>query len=230
MRVLGIIPARGGSKGVPGKNIKLLNGQPLINYTIEVAQKATKINRLVVNSDSDEILYIASQSGVNCSKRPPELATDTASIVDAILYELQQTNEEFDYVILLQPTSPFRTPHHLDEAIDAIIKSKANSLISVTEMDDVHPARMYNLADDGNTLESLFPLWETARRQDIPPVYYRNGSIYITKTEALLQSRSVMCSPSVPYIMDKKYLANIDDERDWIIAEAILANHSKQVR
>lgn len=233
MKILGIIPARGGSKGVPGKNIKPLNGKPLIHYTTEVAQRVSLFDDLIVSSDSDEILEKAAETGVSFSKRPGVLATDSANVVDAIIYEIHQaevrSGEKYDYVVILQPTSPFREVYHVEEAIRKMIKSGANSLISVTLLDDLHPARMYN-TDCNSELKSLFPQWEAVRRQDIPPVYYRNGSIYITKIDALVQSMSIMCKPSVPYIMEKKYLVNIDDERDWIIAEAILAKNSKLVK
>ena len=227
MSVLAIIPARGGSKGVPGKNGKELNGKPLIHYSIDVALGVPVISDVVVSSDCDKILSVSAREGVFCSKRPEYLAGDSSNVIDTILYEIEEakkrTGKNYEYVLLLQPTSPFREVFHILEAIEKIQQSKANSLISVTAMDDIHPARMYNVNSDG-LIQSLFPEWETARRQDIPPVFYRNGAIYLAKISAVIETRSVMCKPSLPYVMDTKYLANIDNERDWIIAEALAKN------
>lgn len=230
--VLAIVPARGGSKGIPGKNVKLLDGKPLLAYTLETALLATKITAVCVSSDSDVILRAASAfPSVYAHKRNPDIAQDTSPITEAIedvLNHYERKGRIFELIVLLQPTAPIREPFHIDEAVDALNQTPhANALISVCEMKDVHPARMYRVK--GGLLTSFFPEFETAMRQDIPPAFYRNGSIYIVRTVAFKEQQMLMAKPTIPFIMPNEYLANIDEPIDWIIAEA-LVKHWKSIR
>lgn len=230
MKTLAIIPARGGSKGVPGKNIRITGGKPLIAYSIEVALQAEAINEVIVSSDSRDILDFAAQyPGVTLHHRDIELASDTSPITDTIQQLLDKRKSMFDMMILLQPTSPLRTPEQLNEAIACLAGSNFASLISVCEMDDVHPARMYWLNPD-YTMRPIMPEYESHRRQDIPPAYYRNGSIYLCKVDAFLETGKLMINPSMAFVMPTDQLLNIDTERDILIAEVLigkffLSNH-----
>lgn len=224
MKILGLIPARGGSKGVPRKNIRLVDGKPLIHYAIECGQQSKLLNMLLVDTDSDEIAMVASSTGVAVLKRPAELAQDESSIVDVALRIVQQVEQEqgsIEILVLLQPTSPIRTGKNVDEAIGLLLATpRADAVISVVASEDTHPARMYQV--NGNELLPLYSELETKRRQDLEPVYYRNGCIYAIRVEALKKVKSFMPTNKLAYIMPSKWLANIDDERDLIVTEALV--------
>ena len=225
MSVLGIIPARGGSKGVPGKNIESIAGKPLIGYTIDVAIESNIFDTLVVTSDDEQILSYASTFNLLLHKREKTLATDTSPVIDTIIEVLnfaeKQKKIQFDYIYLLQVTAPLREKRHLQEALEKFKNHRnAASLISVTKMEDKHPARMYKIADD--FLESLSPEQEQLNRQQLSPVYIRNGSIYITRRDVLLSTRSIMAKPSIAYEMAASYYLNIDTLQDMLLAKILL--------
>jgi CMP-N,N'-diacetyllegionaminic acid synthase len=224
MKILGLIPARGGSKGVPKKNIRLIDGKPLIHYAIECGQQSKLLSMLLVDTDSDEIEAVCSSTGITVLKRPVELAQDESSVVNVALRVIQQIEQEktpIDILVLLQPTSPIRTGKNIDEAIERLIANPdADAVISVVAMEDTHPARMYQVKV--NELLPLHPELETKRRQDLEPVYYRNGCIYAIRVDALKKIKSFMPANKLAYIMPSKWLANIDDERDLIITEALV--------
>lgn len=229
-RVVGIVPARGGSKGVPGKNLKHLCGRPLLSYTLEAACNSKLLQHVAVTSDDEAILDVAREfAEVSAVPRPPALATDEASVVPALLHALEALEAslalQFDIVALLQPTAPLREPWHIDEAIGLLARrSDAQSVISVTAMHEVHPARMYWLPASGN-LDPIMPAHEQSRRQSLPAAYYRNGSIYLVRASALREQQAVMAKPAIGYAMDARYLLNIDEPRDWVIAEALMREH-----
>jgi len=225
MKVLGVIPGRGGSKGVKGKNIRVVDGIPLIGYAIKTASNSKKLTRYIINTDSDEIEKIAHDFNAEVYRRNPELGSDSASIVPVILETieaLEAKGETFDVVILLQVTSPIRNGQNVDEVISMFERDpELSGVISVVPMHDVHPARMYRL-DESLNMNPLNPEWETARRQEIPPVYYRNGCIYAVQTEILKKYKTLMPEGKKGYVMPVEWLANIDDERDLIITEALI--------
>ncbi|MGV9003501.1 acylneuraminate cytidylyltransferase family protein [Flavobacterium sp.] len=222
MKVLVIIPARGGSKGVPKKNIKLLGDKPLVAYAIDCAKNAKKVARIIVSTDSQEIATIAKLYNCDYNIRPQELAEDTSNVVTAVEYVYNQLNEDFDVLLLLQPTSPFRTSNDLDEIISLLEENNAiDGVISVVPMDDMHPARMYNLSNE-NQLASYVEDGETKRRQDLKPIYYRNGCFYAVRTKAFFQEKSFMVKNKMAYIMKPEWLVNIDTPRDFRIAELLL--------
>ncbi len=223
--ILVVIPARGGSKGVPFKNKKVILNKPLIQYTIDIVKKSNLVTNIVVSSDDKDIIHISKQLNIETILRPTEISDDKSPVSFAVLHAVNimelKYNIVYDYIMLLQPTSPLRKVNHINESINKIVKqSYANSLISLVEMNDVHPARMYNI--NNNKLNPLMPDYETIRRQDIPPVYYRNGSIYIVKRSAFEKDISFMIKPSIPFIMDEKYLLNIDTPRDLLLAELLI--------
>jgi CMP-N,N'-diacetyllegionaminic acid synthase len=223
MKTIALIPARGGSKGVLGKNIVNILGKPLIGYSIEVALESKSLDEIWVSSDSDEILEIASQyQEINIHKRNSSLATDTSSINDTIIEILKLTND-CDLFMLLQPTSPIRDSKNIDEAINLMKNNHlANSLISVCGMNDIHPARMYWMND--LELQPIMQEYESTRRQDIPTAFYRNGSIYIVRKDVFLSTNSIISKPSIGYVMPTSYLLNIDEPRDLIIADPLVKN------
>ena len=218
--ITAIIPARGGSKGVPKKNKILIGGKPLISYTIEAALKSKFLSRIVVSSDDKEIIEIAKKyKGIEIHHREDSMSTDTSLVgetVNAILeYDVN------DAVMILQPTAPIRTGKNIDEAIQLLNdNSSVNSIISVVEMNDIHPARMYWNRDF--SLVPIMPEFEKLRRQDIPMAYYRNGSIYLTRKKAFMIDQSFIIKPIMPYIMPFNWLLNIDEPRDILIAEALI--------
>ncbi len=220
MKVIAIIPARGGSKGVPGKNKRLIDGKPLIGYTIEAALQSKLLSQIWVSSDDPEIISITRQyAGIKIHERDGSLATDQSPVADTVKEIIKLT--DCDAIMLLQPTAPIRTSENIDEAIGLLQASvEINSVISVVAMSDIHPARMYWRKE--SVLTSILPEFEQARRQDIPPAYYRNGSIYLVRKEAFEQYHSVMVKPTIPYIMPLDWLLNIDEPRDIIIADALI--------
>lgn len=220
MKVIAIIPARGGSKGVPGKNKKIIDGKPLIGYSIEAALQSKLLSQIWVSSDDPEIINITRQyPGIQIHERDGSLATDHSPVADTIKEIIKLT--DCDAIMLLQPTAPIRTSENIDEAIGLLQASvDINSVISVVAMNDIHPARMYWRKE--SILTSILPEFEQARRQDIPPAYYRNGSIYLVRRAAFEQHHSVMVKPTIPYIMPLDWLLNIDEPRDIIIADALI--------
>ncbi|CAN5782174.1 acylneuraminate cytidylyltransferase family protein [soil metagenome] len=220
MKVIAIIPARGGSKGVPGKNKKPVDGKPLISYTIEAALQSELLSAIWISTDDKEIIELAKEyPSVKIHEREASLATDESPVTDTVKQIVEQS--DCDAIMLLQPTAPIRTGKNIDDAISLLQSaSKINSVISVVAMNDIHPARMYWKKDD--QLSSILPEYEQTRRQDIPPAYYRNGSIYLVRRDAFEKEQSVMVKPTMPYIMPLNWLLNIDEPRDIIIAAALI--------
>ena len=193
MRVLGVIPARGGSKGVPNKNIKPLSGRPLIDYTIKAAT-TSNLDRVIVSTDSEEIASIAKELGAEVPfLRPAELADDVISPIYAVLNVLDKVledgDEPYDAVMMLQPTTPMRTSADIDEALALLEGTGSDSVISVVDVGATHPARMKYLRD-GKLIDPPFcEAYENQRRQELEPMYIRNGAIYLTRT-AVLREKS----------------------------------------
>jgi len=224
MKICTIIPARGGSKGVPGKNKYPILGKPLINYTIESALDSLSLTDIIVSSDDESIKEIVLKyPSIIFHKRSDNISRDESPInetIEAILNEYNSDNK-YEAILLLQPTSPIRSGNQIDEAIKIFESNNfANSLISVCSMDDIHPARMY--WKNNIELIPIFEEYEHARRQDIPTVFFRNGSIYITKVEAFKKEKKIMAKPSISYLMPSSQLLNIDNPRDILIAEVLI--------
>ena len=184
---LAIIPARGGSKRLPRKNVLDLCGKPLIAYTIEAALKSKYIDKVIVSSDDEEILNISSNFGADIIKRPIDLANDTATTFDTIKHTIDNF-EKYDYIVLLQPTSPLRNEKHIDEAIQLLEEKNADSIISVCEMDH-SPLWSNTLPKDGNMSNFLKDEILNKRSQDLEKYYRLNGAIYICKTSKLLEKK-----------------------------------------
>ncbi|WP_217586172.1 cytidylyltransferase domain-containing protein [Lentibacillus saliphilus] len=219
--VLAIIPARGGSKGVPRKNIKPLAGRPLIAWTIEEAKKSKYIDRLILSSEDKEIIKVAEEFGCEVPfQRPIELAMDDTPGVAPILHALEQV-PTYDYVMLLQPTSPLRSIHDIDTAIEKIHKNNKTSLVSVTESENC-PYWMYRIQDNDEIIPFLNSEDTPVRRQDGPKLYNLNGAIYISTPDSLKKHRSFIQSETVGYLMPKERSLDIDSEFDFKLCEFML--------
>ena len=218
---LAIIPARGGSKRLPRKNILDLCGKPLISWSIEAALKSKYISKVVVSSDDEEILNISSNFGADIIKRPYELANDTATTFDAIKHTINNL-EKYDYIVLLQPTSPLRNEKHIDEAIELLEEKQADAIVSVCEMDH-SPLWSNTLPKDGNMNNFLRDEVLNKRSQDLEKYYRVNGAVYICKTDKLLENKSFFLKDNIfAYIMDRKSSIDIDEEIDFLFAEIVI--------
>lgn len=218
---LAIIPARGGSKRLSRKNILDLCGKPLIAYTIEAALKSKYIDKVIVSSDDEEILNISSNFGADIIKRPYELANDTATTFDAIKHTIANV-EKYDYIVLLQPTSPLRNEKHIDEAIQLLEKKKADAIVSVCEMEH-SPLWSNTLPKDGNMNNFLRDEVLNKRSQDLEKYYRVNGAVYICKTDKLLENKSFFLKDNIfAYIMDRKSSIDIDEEVDFLFAQRVI--------
>lgn len=221
MKVLGIIPARGGSKGVKKKNIRLVNNKPLIGYTIEAAQKSRLLTNFLVTTDSDEIIDVVKKYNCNYQKRTSENAQDKTPIEPVLFEVLENLEENYDVIILLQPTAPGRTSEDIDNVIKMFISDpKTECVVSVVELEDIHPARMYLINND--VLHPLQKENEKKRRQDLQHVYLRNGCIYAITSKAFSENRKLILNNKKPYIMPEDKWINIDTERDLLVADTLL--------
>ena len=221
--ILAIIPARGGSKGIPRKNIKFLAGKPLIAWTIEEAKRSKYIDRFILSSEDEEIIKVAKEWGCEVPfKRPMELAQDDTPGVEPVVHVINTLSEKYDYVCLLQPTSPLRKVEHIDGCIEKCINNNAESCVSVTEVDK-HPFWMYEI-NEKEELISLFPDNNISRRQELPKVYALNGAIYVSESSFLSRNRSFITNKSMAFKMDKNNSIDIDNELDLILVENLINN------
>jgi len=212
-RVLAVIPARGGSKGLPGKNILPVQGRPLLAWTAAAALAARTIDRTVVSSDDDAILAVAAACGVEPLRRPAELATDTATTIDVVVHALDACPGH-DVVVVLQPTSPLRTAADIDAALERFAATGAPACVSVCEAEQ-SPYWMYRL-DAGQTLLPILDAPpEATRRQDLPVVYILNGAVYIADAAWLRASRAFVGPETVAHVMPAERSLDIDTARDF---------------
>ncbi|MGN7469344.1 acylneuraminate cytidylyltransferase family protein [Brevibacillus sp. SAFN-007a] len=219
--VLAIIPARGGSKGVPRKNIRDLAGKPLIAWTIEEAQKSIYIDRLIVSTDDEEIAEIARNWGCEVPfLRPLELAQDQTPGIDPVLHAME-TLPEYDYTMLLQPTSPLRLSEDIDACLEHCIKQSAKACVSVT-VTDKSPFWMYYLAESSELRPIIKTDRPVLRRQDAPDVYVLNGAIYVAKSDWIKQNRTYLNAETIGFVMPKERSIDIDTMIDFTIVETIL--------
>ena len=227
MNTLGVIPARGGSKSVPRKNIALIHGKPLIAYTIEAAQRSRLLTHFLVSSDDPEIIAVARQYGARVPFiRPAELATDTAPSLPVVQHAVGEMERmhgiTYDYIVLLQPTTPLRLPEDIDAALEKLVATGADSVISVCDVGAYHPARMRQIVDDRLVELPIREPKEMARRQDLPPVYIRNGAIYAVKRDVVMLQNTMSGVVCRPYIMPEERSVNVDSMLDLLLAEILL--------
>jgi CMP-N-acetylneuraminic acid synthetase len=219
---LAIIPARGGSKRLPNKNILPLAGKPMLLWTVESAMQSKYLDEIILSTDSDDIIKVVENYKIKTIKRPLELASDNAKTVDAVKHVIENIDKKYDFIVLLQPTSPLRTSKHIDKAIEQLIKLNADAVISVTEVD--HSPLWCNILPESLSMENFISEdIKHKRSQELPKFYRLNGAIYICKTEKLIEENTFFLKKNVyAYIMDKKSSIDIDEELDFKLAEIIL--------
>ncbi len=219
MKILGIVPARGGSKGVPGKNIKPLAGKPLIVHTLEAAHAST-LTKVIVTTDDSSIAAVAKAAGGTVPfMRPPELATDTAKSIDVAMHALQAMEQlegmTYDAIMLLQPTTPFRATADIDQAITLLQNNpEADSVISVVDVEAFHPARMKYMEGDRLIDPPFCEAYENQNRQELRPMFIRNGAIYLTRRKTLL-AKSYKGDVCMGLVMPNERSINIDTLHDF---------------
>lgn len=232
-KILAIIPARGGSKGLPGKNIRPLLGKPLIGWSIEQAQQSKYIDEIFVSTDSQEIADVAESFGVKVPElRPSELAVDTAPSSAFITYTIEKYKKAgliFDYIILLEPTSPLREIDDINKSIEMLINnSDFDSIVGVCKAEDVHPSFMVTLGEN-NKLVPYENEMKTLRRQELKEVYFFEGTVYVSKCDAFLNKKAFYHDKTLPYIVPKWKSPEVDDIVDFITIEAILNAKNKGI-
>lgn len=230
MKILAVTLARGGSKSVPKKNIKKINGIPLIGYTIREALKSKLIDRYIVSTDDIEIKNISESLGADVPFiRPKNLAGDSSSSVSALQHAVSWVeNQEkitYDYVVELMCTNPLKDVHDIDECINKLITSNADSVIAVHKLEDHHPSRIKKIIND-KIVDFCVPEILESRRQDLRPfAYIRSGSIYALKRDYLMQKNARYGSEnSRPYILNEEKAINVDTQFDFLLAEQIIKN------
>lgn len=225
INIVGVIPARGGSKGIPRKNIKPLLGRPLIAYTIIPALQSRLLADVVVSSEDEEILSTAASYGAKVIRRPQELASDEASTIPVVLHALDAMENDggvkYDAVMLLQPTTPLRRTGDIDGALQKLITTGADSIISVVQSPGINPEWMKYIVDD-TLIDYDVSFSEMGPRQNFGKLYIRNGAIYAARTQGVRKYQSFKGGICRPYMMPESEWVNIDTPRDWALAEALM--------
>tara|TARA_A200000113_G_C8811519_1_gene337382 strand:+ start:104 stop:802 length:699 start_codon:yes stop_codon:yes gene_type:complete len=224
-KILGIILARGGSKGIKDKNIVKFGNKPLIKWTFDAAKKSKKISKLILSTDSKKIASLARKNKIEVPfLRPKKFASDKSKSIDAIEHAINFFKKQkvfFDYIVLLEPTSPLRTTLDIDKSINLIIKNKADSLVSICRVDEINPSFLFKKKN-----KRLQPLEKKIsnhlRRQDVEPIYFLEGTIYISKTNVLFKKRSFCHSNTIGFEVPKWKSLEIDDKTDLEIGKSIL--------
>lgn len=225
MNILGLIPARGGSKGIPGKNIKLLGEKPLLYYTIEAALQSRLLSRLCLSTDSEAIADCGIAHNLEVPfLRPPSLAADSSAVIDAVLHALDYFEQErvrFDAVCLLQPTCPFRPLNHIDRAVETLIRTGSESVVSVLPVPDVFNPHWVMYANK-DWLSPAVQSSTITRRQDLPSAYRRSGAVYVATVEFLRKSRKLISDKSAWVEACPVHHVNLDTAADWELAERLI--------
>jgi len=232
MRVLGIITARGGSKGIIRKNVAPLLGKPLLAYTAEAALASKRLTRTVLSTDDEYIAAVGRSCGIDVPfMRPAELAGDdvpTLPVLQDVVRMLETRGERYDAILTLQPTNPLRRPEDIDGAIDLLERTGADSVISFSDVGERHPARMKTIDASGRVTDPPFAeAFEGQPRQQLSKLYLRNGSIYLTRRSVLMESNSLKGSDCRAWIIPEERACNIDTPLDLLIVEQILINQAK---
>ena len=227
-RILALIPARGGSKGVPRKNVRLVGGKPLISYTIKTALAARHLfHRILVSTDDEEIAAVSEQYGAEVPfRRPVELAGDTVPTIPvaqhAVQFVEQQDDILLDWVFILQPTDPFRTVKDLEKGLELALSGPCDSVISVVRVYETHPVFMKQIKD-GQLVNFGVEAPEGTRRQDCePPAYMSNGAVYLTRRDVIMEQNSIWGTVTRPYIMPAERSVNVDSELDLKLIEVLM--------
>jgi CMP-N,N'-diacetyllegionaminic acid synthase len=215
VRALGVIPARGGSREIPGKNTRPLAGEPLIVHTIRAAQAAKCLDRVVVSTDSDEIASVAEAAGADVVRRPAELATDDSPTEDALIHAVETLGVAPNYVVTLEPTSPLRTPALIDACVELALAADADAVLTVVETRELLGRLV------GGRYHYLVP-GQPRRRQNREPLYRESSTVYVTRTSWLLENRSVLADEIHAIIAPEEEAVDINTPLDFLVAEAVL--------
>ncbi|MBP7527615.1 MAG: acylneuraminate cytidylyltransferase family protein [Syntrophorhabdaceae bacterium] len=221
--ILAMIPARGGSKGVPRKNIASMRGKPLIAWTIEEALRSRYVDRLVLSSEDEEVIRTA--SGLGCDVpfvRPENLAQDDTPMIDVVLHVLDSVDGEYTHLVLLQPTSPLRTYEDIDACIELCLAGDARVCISLTESEK-SPFWMYKISESGYLVPFMDTGKQYTRRQDMPRAFIPNGAVYVAETAFLRQYRTFIADETKAYVMPAERSFDIDNPLDMEICEFLLS-------
>lgn len=234
MRVLGLIPARGGSKGIPRKNMRQLCGKPLLQYVAETSLRARRLSRVVLSTDDLEIAELGHRCGLEVPfLRPPELATDEAAMLPVVQHAvscLERTMEIYDAICLLQPTNPLRRPEDIDACIELLERSGADSVVTILPVPDKYNPHWVYFRDQDDVLRlSCGELVPISRRQDLPPAFHREGSVYITRRDVLMETDSLYGKRLVGYPLSPERCVNVDNAEDWERATALLTRRLHEV-
>lgn len=227
VRVLGLLPARGGSKGLPRKNVRLLHGRPLVAWAAGALARSRLVDRAICSTDDEEIAESARNAGLDIPwMRPAHLATDRAMVVEVIMHALQQLNNDGDggytHVALVQATSPTVTTHDIDAAIELAVQYDADTVITGCCALQHHPAMMFSLTESGEVSWLLSAGDRMARRQDLPPVFVRTGLVYVLKAQTVMEQGSIYGKKIFALIIPEDRALTIDTERDFLLAQFML--------
>jgi CMP-N,N'-diacetyllegionaminic acid synthase len=227
VKVLGIITARGGSKGIPGKNLVKVCGKSLLAYTAEAALQS-KLSHVVISTDDSEIASEAKRLGVDVPfMRPADLAKDdtpTLPVLQDVVTRLEATGKKFDAIFTLQPTNPLRLASDIDGAIDLLARTAADSVIGFSDVGERHPARMKSIDANGRVTEPPFAeQFEGQRRQDLPKYYLRDGSVYLTRRDVLMNQNSIKGHDCRAWLIPKERSVNVDEPFDLKLCEFLFA-------
>lgn len=228
MRVLGVVTARGGSKGLPRKNIRLLCGKPLLQYTAESAMAARRLSRVILSTDDEEIAEVGRRCGLEVPfMRPAELAADdtpTLPVIRHAVGRMEAHGDYFDAICQLQPTNPLRRPEDIDACIELLEQSGADAVMTILPVPaEYNPHWVYFRGEDGHLYLSTGEATPIPRRQELPPSFHREGSVYVTRRDVVMNENSLYGKRVIGRLVDADQSVNIDGPEDWKLAEAILS-------
>jgi CMP-N,N'-diacetyllegionaminic acid synthase len=235
LRVLGLVPARGGSRGIPRKNVRSLAGLPLLAYTAQAAKAARRLDRVVLSTEDEEIAAVGRRYGLETPfRRPDELAQDetpTLPVVRHAIEELERAGDRFDAVCLLQPTHPLRRSEDVDACVEKLEREGADCVMTTLPIPPEHnPHWAWVPCADGCLHLSTGELAPIPRRQELPPAFFREGSVYVTRRDVVMEQGSLYGRLILGYEVDPARSVNLDTPRDWERAEAALAGLGAAVR
>ncbi|MBI2890110.1 MAG: acylneuraminate cytidylyltransferase family protein [Nitrospirae bacterium] len=236
MRILGVIPARGGSKGIPRKNLVPLAGKPLMAYTIEAAKGSRLLADIVVSTEDEEIAKISRDLGVPVPfLRPTELATDAARSLPVVQHAVREMERRagapYEIIVMLQPTSPLRTAADIDAGIQLLMDSGADSVVSVVDVGGYHPYRMKKIVDENRLVNFVDQGIEDMRpRQELPPVYIRSGALYVSKRTVVMDQNTLVGADCRAQIVSPDRAINIDSIEDLYLAEYFIITRRGHTR
>lgn len=234
MRVLGLIPARGGSKGIPRKNVRKLAGRPLICYSFDSALGSRCLDRIIVSTDDPEIAGLARQAGIAVPfMRPADLASDNAAMLPVVQHAVRALKSldgyEPDVVVLLQPTAALRQARHIDEAVTLLLDRGADSIVSVCPVPEAfNPYWVHIVSADGRLVHFIPDgMTRYTRRQDLPRVYWREGTIYAVRRDTLMLKNTLYGDVCLAYVLDTNDILHLDSPFDWLVAELVMERRAR---